>query len=345
MQVVGSSHQPLLFNRAEHFTQGWYWIMPARELRPGQIKAVSLLGRELVTYRTQAGQVGTLDAYCPHMGAHLAEGKVKGDSVECFFHGWQFDRSGRCQTIPCLSDPLPVSIATWPTVEHYGLIWVWTGSDPSADLPVVPELAGVEVDVVLGPRFVKKCHPNVLMINAIDEQHFNTVHNLPVQISFQKQEINQHTIQFHNTTRGDDEFWLVKLLRPLYQDVITYNLSYSFGTTGTVTLGPDRLHFYLVFALKMLENGGTEGQTLALTPRRPGPLGWILNRLILGLTQQVGQYFAKGDTQVFQTIRFTLQTPIQADRSILQFIQHVERQQALEWGSWQPIQTGASDHG
>lgn len=333
-----------LFNHTRRFAQGWYWVMPAHELRRGQIKATILLGRDLAIYRTDRGQVICVDAYCPHMGAHLAEGKIQGESVQCFFHGWQFDTSGQCTHIPCLSDPLPVTLKTWPTAEHYNLIWVWTGAHPVSDLPIVPELKDAEVEVVLGSRFVKKCHPNVLMINAIDEQHFNTVHQLPVTINFKKDEIDQHTIQFHNTSRGEDDFWFIKLIRPLYQEAITYNLCYSFGSTGSVTLGPDRLHFYLMFTLKLREDGSTEGQTLAVTRRRPGPVGWLLNRLILVVTQHVGNYFATGDTQVFQTIRFSLQTPISADRSILQFIHHFERQPALEWGSWEFVEAkGALD--
>jgi hypothetical protein len=72
-----------------------------------------------------------------------------------------------------------------------------------------------------------------------------------------------------------------------------------------------------------------------ITRKRPGLGGWIFNRLVLWLTQQVGNYFAKGDTQIFQTIKFDLKTPTQADRSILQFIEHVEGQKPLLWGTWE----------
>ena len=43
-----------------------------------------------------------LDAYCPHMGANLgAGGQVKGDCIECPFHGWQFrGEDGQCVHIP-----------------------------------------------------------------------------------------------------------------------------------------------------------------------------------------------------------------------------------------------------
>ncbi len=336
MRIPNTTRQHQLFNQNQRFAQGWYWALTCRELRPGQVKAVTLLGKELAILRTQSGQVIAMEAHCPHMGAHLAEGKVEGESIRCLFHYWRFDTSGACIEIPCMSDPAPAQVRTWPTAEHYGLIWVWSGAEPPAPLPQVPELAHHAVDVALGPRFTKRCHPNVLMINAIDEQHFNSVHNLPVEIKFEKQEIDGYAIAFNNTSRGEDDFWLVKLLRPLYKDVVTYSLCYWFGSTGSVTLGPDLIHFYLLFTIRPTAGGGSEGQTLLLTQCRPGPGGWLLNRVLLWITLQVGNYFAKGDTQIFQTIRYDFRTPIPADRSIIQFINHVEKQTSLEWGSWAP---------
>ena len=62
------------------------------------------------------------------------------------------------------------------TIEKYNLIWIWTGEGEPAPFPEVPDLESQEVEVMAGRPFVKNCHPNVMMINAIDAQHFNTVH-------------------------------------------------------------------------------------------------------------------------------------------------------------------------
>lgn len=347
MQTIGSDRKHFLFNEPRRFPEGWYWALTSRELSCGQVKAVTLLGRELAVFRTRSGQVVAVDAYCPHMGAHLAEGKVENEGIRCLFHYWKFDTSGNCIEIPCMDHPPPVSLKTWPAVDHYGLIWVWIGMEESAPIPTVPELHDHEVDVVLGPRFNKPCHPNVLMINAIDEQHFNSVHRLPVEIKFQKQEVDQYAIRFDNTTRGEDDFWLVRLLRPFYKDAITYSLCYWFGSSGSVTLGPDLIHFYILFTTRPTEVGGSEGRTVLLTQRRSGFPGWMLNRVLLWITLQVGNYFARGDTRIFQSIRYNFQTPIQADRSVLQFIRHVEKQQGLQWRSWEPIvqYENGDDHG
>ncbi|NJN72485.1 MAG: aromatic ring-hydroxylating dioxygenase subunit alpha [Limnothrix sp. RL_2_0] len=326
-----------IFNHPQRFIEGWYWLLRSPELKRGKVKAVSLLGRDLAVYRTTEGKVVAMDAHCPHMGAHLAEGKVEKDSIRCFFHNWKFTADGRCEEIPCLSKKLPLQLTTWPVKEAYGLIWLWTGSEPTQPLPFAPELEVEIVDFSLSKRFIKDCHPNVVMVNAIDAHHFNTVHNFPVAIAFKAETINQNVITFNNTTRGGGESWLIRLIQPFYREAGTYNMCYWFGSTGTVTLGPDFLHFYIMFALRLLENGKTEGETILMTKRRAGLQGWLFNRLILWATKLVGNYFAKGDTQIFKTIKFNLKTPIRADQSIIEFMHHVEQQKALAWETWEEV--------
>lgn len=327
------------FNNSQCFAEGWYWLLEARRLKPGQVKPVTLLGRNLAVYRTTNGQAIALDAYCPHMGAHLAEGRVEGESLRCFFHNWTFNSQGDCIEIPCLGKSLPVGVKSWPTQEAYGLIWLWIGSEPRSPLPVPPELEGKSVDAWLSKTFVKDCHPNVVMINAIDAHHFNTVHNFPITIDFKSEVLSSRCISFQNQTKGGKKSWFVNLITPFYRERGTYDLCYWNGSTGTVTLGPDFLHFYIMFSLRMLEDGKTEGATVLMTKQRSGILGWLLNPLIFLLTALVGNYFAKGDTQIFRSIRFNLKTPIAADRSILEFIQHFEQQPARHWASWEPLKT------
>ena len=58
--------------------RAWYAACGSHELRPGQVRAWSLGGRELVLFRTESGRVQALAAHCPHMGAPLARGTVLG---------------------------------------------------------------------------------------------------------------------------------------------------------------------------------------------------------------------------------------------------------------------------
>ncbi len=322
-----------VFNRRDCVAWGWYWLLEARKLRPGQVKPINILGYELAVFRGLDGAIAALDAYCPHMGAHLAEGKVEGNQLRCFFHNWRFDATGQCTDIPCLDERLQTRVFTraWRVTEAHGLIWLWLGeSEPVETVPEVPELAGVECEYSLGNRFVKGCHPNVVMVNAIDEQHFHTVHRLPGSIlAMQPQPRTTSNIEFHNTGRIPRVNRIGRLLSRFYRSTLTYNLSYWNGSNGIVTFGPDFLHLHLMFALRLTSGGKTEGRTIVFTRKRRGMIGWITNRIVLSLTKLGGRYFAIGDTRIFRTIRFNLQTPIAADRTVLAFVEHLEQQESF----------------
>lgn len=322
-----------VFNNPDKIIEGWYWAMPARQLRRGRARAFDFFGRELVLYRGEDGRVYALDAYCPHMGAHLAEGRVEGAAIRCLFHHWKYDADGRCLEIPCQTSCAFVpQIQAWHVAERYGLIWLWAGREPTHKLPFVPELEDQECDYFLANRFVKACHPNVMMINAIDAQHFNSVHNLPVNLNLEASVINDHCIRFANTTKAPQSNALLRLLARFYQTSLTYVLCYFFASTGTVTVGPDRLHFHIMFALRPTRDGRSEGQTILLTRRRRGVFGRLWSWTLLLLTRLVGAYFAKGDTRIFKTIRFKFRAPIKADSSIIEFIRHAEGQRTITWG-------------
>ncbi len=338
LETAAASTDPAArFNQASVFAVGWYWVLPAAELRRGGVSRANVQGRELVVWRGQDGVAHVVDAHCPHMGAHLGDGKVEGDGLRCFFHAWKFDGDGACVDIPCLSKPVAARVRAWPTAERYGMIWVWTGESPAHPLLKVPEHADDDPgEARVAGHFRKACHPNVMMINAIDAQHFNSVHHLPAALDMAGREISANAIAFSNTIPPRDDTRFGRFLRRFYKGPITYALQYWFGSTGCVTVGPDFLHFHIVFALRMTEGGRTEGRTILVTRRRPGVFGWAWSQVLLALTWVVGAYFARGDTKVFQTIRFDFRTPIRADRAIVEFIRHYDVQPAARWGDWEP---------
>jgi phenylpropionate dioxygenase-like ring-hydroxylating dioxygenase large terminal subunit len=190
----------------------------------------------------------------------------------------------------------------------------------------------VELDSSFGNQFTKGCHPNVVMINAIDAHHFSSVHNLPVDVQFDSIDLNDNCIQFNNTTHIPQSNFLLRFISRFYANALTYSMCYWNGSTGSVTVGPDFLHCHIMFALRPTKEGKTEGQTILVTPKRKGLFGKLINPIILYATKCVGNYFAKGDTQVFETINFSFKTPIKEDQSIIKFIQHTEKQKTCDWG-------------
>ena len=315
------------FGNSEFVPDGWYWLADSRELKKKTAKAAEIAGKKLVIYRSESGAVYGLDAHCPHMGAHLCDGKVEGEAIRCPFHFWKFDNNGACTDIPVGADHTAIErLNSYKIREHLGLIWVWTG-DPTEEvpLPLPEELEDGLVSTRLGTPFEKASHPNVVMVNAIDAHHFTSVHQLVVELNMKPEERDAYSITFDNTTPCPPDHWLFSPLRRFYKKALTYNLKYWWGHTGAVTLGPDFLHFHIIFALRPGMNGSTQGQTILLTKNRKGMLGKAINACLLEITRWVGNYFAKGDTVIFQNIDFAFKNPIKADKPIVHFVRHYEK--------------------
>ncbi|MEA5621040.1 aromatic ring-hydroxylating dioxygenase subunit alpha [Cronbergia sp. UHCC 0137] len=330
--------KPKIFNNPERFIEGWYWVIPSENLQVGEVKPVKILGRNLVIYRGQDKRAVIFDAYCPHMGAHLCEGTVEGNELRCVFHHWKFDAEGICVDIPYLDQPLHLKAKTWPTAEQYGMIWVWTGEVPQQPLPFLPEWENREYDFSLGKYSVINCHPNVMMINAIDTQHFNIIHKVRSLFEFEKQELNHNAISFSKTTNLGGSFWL-RLLHRLYKHGITYSVCYWYASTGIMTLGFNNLQVHIMVAMRLVEGEKAESQTLIMVKKRQGIFGKLSNKFMLWLAKIVSQDLIQTENKVFRTIHFDLRTPTQEDDSILQFITHLEKQKPLKLGTWNLVRS------
>ncbi|MFZ4120225.1 MAG: Rieske 2Fe-2S domain-containing protein [Caulobacterales bacterium] len=327
------------FGNAKVVCQGWYWAAASRALRIKQVLGLELMGRSIVLYRGVDGVARARDAFCPHMGAHLSLGRVEGNGLRCFFHGWRFDQAARCDHVPALDGEArpQVQLRSHPLVEKDGLIWIWVGDgSPSVPAPHHPQLDECERAHFVAAQWTKGCHPNVVLINAIDEHHFRTVHAMPGEaLAFVTASISPLQFRVTNTAAPPaiNLFW--RLISQLYPDrVLAYEINYFSGATGTVSFGPAWMRMHLMFATRLGPNGQSEGVTVALTKRRTGVFGWLLTPVVLGLSALGGAYFALGDTKVFNTIRFDLKTPIPADKTVMAFVRHVEAQpRAAGWRS------------
>lgn len=128
------------------YPNGWYNLGMSSTLKKGQIKSISALGIDIIVFRGMDNQLGVLDAYCPHIGAHLGvAGKVVENTVECSFHGWRFNKEGECTHIPYSDKPVPCFARTraWHFREKFGLIWFWfdaENSPPRYELQDIPHI-------------------------------------------------------------------------------------------------------------------------------------------------------------------------------------------------------------
>jgi len=119
------------------YPNGWYRVCSAEDIAHGRVHSISALGREMVAFRGEDGEVGVLHAYCPHLGAHLgAGGSVKGNTIECPFHGWSFDTKGKCVHIPYSKMPVPARATThaYEAREILNMVFVWFDAEGRAPL-------------------------------------------------------------------------------------------------------------------------------------------------------------------------------------------------------------------
>jgi phenylpropionate dioxygenase-like ring-hydroxylating dioxygenase large terminal subunit len=114
---------------------------PNMAVRP--VKAVRLLGQDLVLFKNSAGQYGLLDRDCPHRGADLSFGRNEGNGLRCPFHGWKFDVNGQCLDTPAEPDGSTlcqhVQQRSYPLIERNGVLFAWLG-EPEQTPPPLPAI-------------------------------------------------------------------------------------------------------------------------------------------------------------------------------------------------------------
>jgi phenylpropionate dioxygenase-like ring-hydroxylating dioxygenase large terminal subunit len=160
------------------YPDGWYAAADASKLGRRPIK-LRRFGLDLVLWRDGTGEPSCLRAACPHRGADLSAGRVRGGCLECPYHGFRFDSGGTCRLAPCEGPaariPPRLRAETVPVREEHGLVWLWWGSDrPSGDPPWFGTLG--PDDSVVTVADIYPCHFTRFMENGLDVHHFAFVH-------------------------------------------------------------------------------------------------------------------------------------------------------------------------
>jgi phenylpropionate dioxygenase-like ring-hydroxylating dioxygenase large terminal subunit len=123
----------------------WYVACLSKELKTKKPLKVTMLGIPMVIFRNESGEVGALLDRCPHRSIPLSIGTVRGDCIECPYHGWQFKPDGTCAKVPGLKNGVNHAgreAAAYPAREQQGFVWVFTSRDvePHSDPYHLPYL-------------------------------------------------------------------------------------------------------------------------------------------------------------------------------------------------------------
>jgi cholesterol 7-dehydrogenase len=163
--------------------------MNTSDLGPGDIRYLEALGREFVVWKSEDGaSMHAITAFCPHQGANLAHGRVKGERLVCPFHEWEMTGEGRAACVP-YSDAAPTRVLneSFPLEDVHGQLFMYhrTGSAPQSchDIPPYPAPRIAEVDddswVFRGHHDAGRVRMHICEFseNSVDFAHFVPIHS------------------------------------------------------------------------------------------------------------------------------------------------------------------------
>ncbi len=162
----------------------WYVAGRSEEFPIDQPKGQKIGNRPVLVWRPRDGKIAAFDDRCVHKRMPLSEGRVLADGVlECAYHGFCYEPSGKCVRIPSQLDlPIPsrAKLRPFPSVEQDGLVWVWPG-DPAkigeVQVPRTPELAGAAWEVHMFDPVHVPANYALMIENLLDITHFYPLHD------------------------------------------------------------------------------------------------------------------------------------------------------------------------
>jgi phenylpropionate dioxygenase-like ring-hydroxylating dioxygenase large terminal subunit len=119
-----------------------YWQPAAlvSEMPAGRpVKAVRLMGEDLVLFRRDDGGWALIGRYCAHRGVDLAYGRHEDGGIRCLYHGWLYGADGQCLEQP--AEPAhsrfaeKIRIPSYPCAERNGIVFAYLGEGEPPPFP------------------------------------------------------------------------------------------------------------------------------------------------------------------------------------------------------------------
>ena len=119
---------------------GWYVGAFAHEVKH-ELLSRWILNEPVVFFRKEDGEAVALSGRCPHRHFPLGKSCLKGDTIQCAYHGITFGADGDCVRIPSQKVvPGVYRIKKYPLVERGMWLWIWPGDPALADESLLPDL-------------------------------------------------------------------------------------------------------------------------------------------------------------------------------------------------------------
>jgi len=172
--------------------EAWYPTHYIDDLDKSQPNKFTLLDQDLVIWwDRQANCWRAFEDQCPHRLAPLSAGRIAADGLlECPYHGWAFRGNGQCDRIPqqladsCAHESKRACVASLPTTERQGLLFVYPGSPDNASRVSIPTIEPMETEpdgwICLNTFRDLPYDALTLLENVLDSSHVPFTHHRSV---------------------------------------------------------------------------------------------------------------------------------------------------------------------
>ena len=160
--------------RVDAHPDHWYPLAWSRDLKRGKTLAVRFADQPIVLVRTASGAIFALEDRCAHRQVPLHAGVVTGEQIKCCYHGWTYDKTGSCISVPYIgATHQPNGVRAYPVTEVEGLVFVFPGNAALADGRPLPNLKRLADPHFKTRRFGRKvaCHYTFMHENLMDMNH------------------------------------------------------------------------------------------------------------------------------------------------------------------------------
>lgn len=156
-----------------------WWVAAFRHEVGRSLLSRWLLDTPVLLYRTESGEVVAMEDRCPHRLAPLSLGALRGDTVECGYHGFRFGPDGKCAHVPTMDTVPAYCVDSYPVRESGPFVWIYLGDRSVIDqVPPPPELPWTTdpTFAVLNGQFDIAANYMLLKENVLDLSHLGYVH-------------------------------------------------------------------------------------------------------------------------------------------------------------------------
>lgn len=163
-----------------YISNQWYLVCLIDELKTQNPLPKQIIGEHVVIFKTKSGAVNVVEDRCCHRNVKLSLGYVKDDCIKCAYHGWEFNGSGKCVSIPSLESdqlvPKTACVKAYQVKVTNNMVWAFFGESSLAEKVALPPMAEMAIKPYVFNYHELKGDIKLVAESLIDPYHIDHVH-------------------------------------------------------------------------------------------------------------------------------------------------------------------------